>query len=377
MNKPGLGFFLLFLFPLDLHAQTSNSAIHFRQITVSFESFESVEVFDVDNDKVLDIVSGSFWYKGPDFKLVHFISEQKRYGEYYDDFSTIPFDVNEDERTDFITGGWWGKALRWMENPGKDTIWREHLIGTTGSIETTRAWDVDSDGMPEIVPNNPGQPLKFYKKDKGKPSLTEFKVAGGQGHGLGFGDINNDGRGDLIVSNGWLEAPADPLQGSWMLHSEFKLETASVPIIVEDVNKDGLNDLIVGQAHDYGLNWYQQVIEKKERRWIKHAIDPFNSQFHALMWEDIDNDGKEELITGKRYRAHNEKDPGSFDPVGLYYYKWNGESFTKQVIAHGLLGEGKGTGIYFAIRDLDSNARKDIVVAGMDGLSVFYNRGKK
>jgi hypothetical protein len=92
---------------------------------------------------------------------------------------------------------------------------------------------------------------------------------------------------------------------------------------------------------------------------------------------DIDNDGQPELITGKRYRAHNEKDPGSFDPVGLYYYKWNGESFSKQVIAYGVPGEGKGTGIYFAVSDLDGNGWKDVIVAGKDGLYVFYNEGNK
>jgi hypothetical protein len=94
-----------------------------------------------------------------------------------------------------------------------------------------------------------------------------------------------------------------------------------------------------------------------------------------MEWEDIDNDGKPELITGKRYRAHNDKDPGSHDPLGLYYYKWNGESFSKLVISYGTLGTGKGTGIFFAVRDIDGNGWKDIVVAGKDGLCVFLNKG--
>ncbi len=354
-----------------------SSPLHFRQVRIASEAFESVDVFDVDGDGKLDIVSGSFWYKGPDFQLQYFIGNQVRYYvDFYDDFSTIPMDVNEDGKTDFITGGWWGKTLRWKENPGKDTVWKEHILAATGNVETTRAWDVDGDGLPEIVPNTPGRDFVVYKKQKGTTTFGSFKIAGPQGHGLGFGDINADGRGDFIVSNGWLEAPAKPFQSQWVLHSEFNLGSASVPVIVADVNKDGLSDIIAGQAHAYGLDWYEQQLVKGNRRWLKHSIDPFNSQFHALMWVDIDNDGKEELITGKRYRAHNEKDPGSFDPGGLYYYKWNGESFTKQIISYGPMGEGKGTGIYFAVVDIDANGWKDIVVAGKDGLSVFYNRGK-
>jgi len=74
-------------------------------------------------------------------------------------------------------------------------------------------------------------------------------------------------------------------------------------------------------------------------------------------------------------RAHG-NDPGETDPLGIYYYKWNGESFTKQVICYGPLGVGKGTGIYFAIADLRGTGRKDIIVAGKDGLCVFFNEGK-
>jgi hypothetical protein len=332
----------------------------------------------VDGDGRQDIVSGSFWYKGPDFKLVYLIDNQKRfYGDYYDDFSTIAVDVNDDGKMDFITGGWWGESIRWKENPGKDTVWKEHIIARTGNVETTRAWDVDGDGLLEIVPNTPGSPLVVYQKRKGDTTFAAHKIWEKQGHGLGFGDVNGDGRGDFILADGWLEAPTRPFVDAWVYHKEFSFGLASVPIIVADANKDGLADLIVGQGHDYGLDWYEQKIEKKQRRWIRHAIDPFNSQFHAMMWVDIDNDGQEELITGKRYRAHNERDPGSFDPVGLYYYKWNGEIFSKQVIAYGALGEGKGTGIYFSIRDLDGNGWKDVIVAGKDGLFVFYNEGEK
>jgi hypothetical protein len=90
---------------------------------------------------------------------------------------------------------------------------------------------------------------------------------------------------------------------------------------------------------------------------------------------DIDNDGENELVTGKRLRAHHLKDPGSADPVGLYYFKWNGESFTKMVISYGNHLEGKGTGIFMSITDLRGSGRKDIIVAGKDGLCIFWNEG--
>jgi hypothetical protein len=179
-----------------------------------------------------------------------------------------------------------------------------------------------------------------------------------------------------VLCDGWLEAPQDPFSGEWIFHPEFNLGTASIPIIVTDVNGDGLSDLIVGQAHGYGLDWYeQQRSGDGTRTWIKHPIDPFNSQYHDLQWVDIDGDGQKELVTGKRYRAHCGHDAGEFDGVGIYYFKWNGESFSKQVVDYGPAGVGKGCGILFGVADMMGNGRLDIVAAGKDGLVLYENLG--
>ncbi|GAB3019712.1 FG-GAP repeat domain-containing protein [Spirosoma pulveris] len=359
-------------------ATAPEPGLRFTRQFVAAESYESVGVFDVDNDDTLDIVSGDFWYKGPGFWNRYLIGNEPRKDQYYDDFSTIPLDVNGDGRLDFLTGGWFDQTLRWVENPGKkNAVWPLHEIGKVGNVETTRAWDIDGDGTVDIVPNNPNHPLKYIKL----MSPGVFKtvtVAPTQGHGLGFGDINGDGRGDLIIPDGWLEAPVNREAGPWTLHKEFTLGTASVPIIVADVNGDQRNDLIVGQGHSYGLHWYEQIRDASgQRGWTKHLIDDKNSQYHCLEWVDITGDGRPELLTGKRFRAHNGNDPGEKDPVGLYYFTWEAskKQFVKHTIAYGPAGIGKGTGIYFAVADLHKTGRKDIVVAGKDGLFVFFNEG--
>ena len=359
--------------------------IEFEKVKLSDEAYEAAGVFDVNNDGVLDIVSGGFWYEGPDFKK-HKLCDVAGEGEYYDDFSVLPMDVNGDGYLDFLTGGWWGGALVWRENPkGRPVEWKTHVIDDEcGNIETTRMWDLDGDGEMEIVPNTPGKPLRFYKllrdtggKPTGRFRKIEVQTDGqGSGHGLGCGDVAGNGRMDLVVRNGWWECPADPINEPWTFHPEFDLGSASIPVLVEDLDGDGVNELIVGAAHGYGLDFCRQRVGADGKRtWTRHPIDPWFSQYHDLQWADLDGDGRCELVTGSRYRAHCGNDPGETRMAGLYFFKWNGEGFTKQVIDHGLAGEASGTGIQFALADLDGNGRLDIVAPGKEGLFLFRNLG--
>lgn len=354
--------------------------VKFARHFVAAESFESVGIIDVNKDGKPDLVSGDFWYENADerknsFRRRKLIGDQKRFEEYYDDFSTIPLDVDGDGDQDVVTGGWFGGMLRWLENTGPaGKTWPIHDIAEVGNVETTRAWDIDGDGKVEIVPNNPNKPLKYFTLDKPN-TFRQIPVTTTQGHGLGFGDINGDGKGDFIIPKGWVENMGNE---RWKLHEEFDLGTASIPIIVTDLNADKLADLIVGQGHGYGLHWYEQKKGSDGKRtWIKHVIDEKNSQYHCMEWADIDGDNRPDLITGKRFRAHNDGDPGCYDEVGLYYFTWDGKAFTKHTISYGPAGVGKGTGLYFALHDLRGTGRKDIIVAGKDGLTVFFNEGNQ
>ena len=361
--------------------------LKWQKIWISDERYESAAVCDVDGDGHLDIISGAYWYQGPDFRRKHFIGEIAQFGEYYDDFSTVLLDINGNGRLDYVTGGWWGNSLRWREHPADSTQpWPEHLLWDhTGNVETTRGWDIDGDGMIEIVPNTPPNPtVSYYKlrtdaQGRGTGTFDRIPIytfgEGTQGHGLGCGDIAGHGRMDIILCHGWLEAPTDPANGEWIWHPEFTNPpwgtTASIPMLVVDIDGDGQNELITGHAHGYGLWWSKR---RADGTWHHHPIDPDNAQYHDLHWVDIDGDGQHELVTGKRHRAHNGNDPGEWDDVGIYYFKWSGESFVKQVVTYGPIGVGKGCGIHFAIADIYRRGRLDIIAPGKDGLYVFVNQ---
>lgn len=349
---------------------------------IAGEAFESAAFVDVDGDGVMDIVSGAFWYVGPGFEQRRTLAEVPRFGDYYDDFGSIAIDLTSDGTPDIVTGGWWGGELRWRRNPGGDVpegAWSEHVVGRVGSIEQPRAWDVDGDGRLEIVANTPNDPLVVFTYEPGlEPVWTPHTVwSGHQGHGLGFGDISGTGRGDLVLNHGWLEAPADGIDGEWILHTEFDLgQTASVPILVVDVDGDGLADLIVGNGHGYGLDWWRQGRDASgSRTWTRHEIDPDVSQCHTMRWIDVNGDGQPELVTGKRWRAHPVGDAGNEDDLGIWYYTWDGEAFAKHVIDEGRPGFGSGVGIDFDVADVTGNGYPDLIAPGKDGLWLFLNEG--
>jgi len=334
---------------------------------------EGSAVFDVNKDDVLDIVAGAHWYEGPNFTKHANFRDIKIEGEFVSNGCDHPYDVNGDGWTDVISNGWFGdQNVYWYQNPGRAAgKWKQHLLIESSDTEFTFFEDIDGDGDPDLIPNHwTKTDLYWYENNNG--AFTK-RIIGTDAdkHGLGFGDINGDGRKDVVTKGGWYEAPADYEDGEWVWHPELSIRTmhASMPILVYDVNADGKNDVIYGEAHAYGLYWIEQ---KENNTWEKHAIDESWSQVHCLQLFDINEDGDLDLVTGKRLRGHSGKDPGSSDPLGIYWYDIDRESqaFKKYVLAY---NARIGTGMQMHLIDINNDADTDIVVSGKSGLFILEN----
>ena len=361
--------------------------LNFSRVLIDKENkCEACSVADFNNDGKFEIICGEYMYSGDNYRTKTKICDITYDGNYVHDFSDYPMDVNGNGYLDIITGSWWSGGLYWRENPG--TVggeWNTHKIETLGNIETIRYFDIDNCGTVEIFPNTPGERQSFFKLIKdadGKPT-GKFKQyiisAAKSGHGMGFGDINGDGKIDVILSNGWLEQPDNVYSENWEFHGGWEVPGASVPIIVHDVNGNGIADIIVGAGHGFGLFWYEQKIGAGgTREFIKHDIDLVCSQYHDMQLFDIDNDGELELITGARYFAHNGNDPGEHNPIGTYIFKIKkmpsgAVAFDKNTLDYGPAECASGVGIYFWLEDLTGNGYKDIIAPGKEGLYIFYN----
>ena len=347
--------------------------INFTKHCIDSGANETCAIADIDGDGILDIVSGTHWYKGPEW-VKYPMREIPSQSGYIDNFADLPLDVNGNGRVDIISGSWFRQQIAWYENPGEPGApWQEHIIDCPGNVETLCLVDIDGDGIPDILPNAFGISVAWYKTHPGSEPHWERIDIGDEGraHGIGYGDINGDGRIDIITPLGWYEAPPKPAEQKWKWHPEFNLNATSIPILTYDVNNDGLADLIWGGGHDYGLFWAEQCLKPDgSRQWIQHEIDMSWSQSHTLTLADLDNDGIPELITGKRYRAHGGADPGGANPTCLYWYKLNRDSqtWTRHTLDY---GTGVGGGMQIWAVDINGNSKLDIVVPGKGGLYLF------
>ena len=376
----------------NVKSQT-NSKPQWRVQQLHKDNNEGIAVGDIDGDGLLDITAGEFWYQAPDFKQRPIRKILPFGADYMQNNSEHLYDMDGDGDLDVLSGAFTLHNVDWFENPGIGNydkgVWPVHMFVDTGTghNEATFLHDIDGDGIPEFIENswnnkNPMQIFRLVRGDDGKVSAKKHVVSrSGNGHGMGFGDINGDGRQDIVFLGGWYEQPAaGPFSGTWTYHHDFDLPHASCPVLILDLNADGKNDIIWSDGHSYGLYWQEQLKPQPDgtSTWRQHLIDKTFSQGHSLAWDDVDHDGQPELITGKRYFAHSGNDAGAHDEITIQYYDWNPKNgtWTKHIISKEPAGKGPGIGLQIRVHDLDGNGWKDIIVPGKSGTHILWNEGK-
>ena len=385
----------LFAFPLS---RTGNEQ--------GFETLRLSEVFygegaalgDLDGDGVMDVVSGPFWYEGPDFERVHELEPPVESDPlaYSNDFFAWVHDVDGDGRNDVVKVGFPGQDAVWLRNPGDaDGHWEQVLLFR--GVDNESPWFVDlvGDGRPELVCNHRGA-FGYATADPADPrapwtfhAITGNLRKGRFTHGLGVGDLDGDGRLDVLHAEGWLRQPesleGDPL---WQAHAvSFSTRGGGAQMLAWDLDGDGDEDVVSSlAAHAFGLSWFENLgadgegeVGFREHRVMDRAREasPFGVRFsalHALAAADMDGDGVLDLVTGKRHWSHGpDGDPEPRGPSVLYWFRTERTEGGARLVPHLIHGDS-GVGTQVTTGDLDGDGRPDVLVGNKQGTFAFLQR---
>lgn len=369
-------------------AQQPSGKVGFKKTVLDtvFRS-EGAAVGDFNKDGKMDVAAGYVWYEAPDWKLRLTGEKAPEYDPhgYSNSFQTFADDVNGDGWTDIIVVDFPGTNTWWLENPKKpDTLWPKHVLTPCTNNESPQLLDVDGDGKKDLLAAYSPDPKDFDGPERRLGFITRTASAtepwkihavsapaapgtNRYSHGLGLGDVNKDGRNDIVVPQGWWEAPENRTAGEWKFHAAPLGENCA-QMFVFDYDGDGDNDVISSSAHAFGIWWHEQLGDGK---WQTHEIDKSFSQTHGLCQADINGDGLPDFVTGKRWWAHGPKgDPGSDQPAVMTWFELKRENGKPSWIPHEI-DHDSGVGTQFEVADVNGDKLLDVVTSNKKGVYYF------
>lgn len=379
-------------------AETVSPRFRMQRISDMYYSWSSAAA-DFNRDGSVDVVAGPYIYFGPDYtkyREIFYASTVNPSTGFPNVNCQFAYDFNGDGWPDILVGP--PRATLFLNPKGESRRWDRYDVITSVQSEVALLQDVNGNGTPDLIYSGDGfqRYATFDPADPTKPWTVHSVSEKGYGvaHGAGAGDINGDGRQDLVNPYGWWEQPpAGSGQRPWTYHPVAFARYSrgafgGAGMFIYDVNGDGLKDVVTSlAAHTFGIGWYEQKRDAAGNiSFVEHVfIDGFRStkpagaafsQPHGTALADIDRDGIPDFLVGKRHWSHIDTylDPDPNGPAVLYWFRTvrnpkapGGAEFVPELIHN-----RSGVGSDILASDLNKDGWVDIVTSANRGTFIFW-----
>ncbi|MEA2874343.1 MAG: hypothetical protein QOH67_4319 [Hyphomicrobiales bacterium] len=302
----------------DVHNQPRPEWV--RHVIAEGFQTQTVIATDFTGDGLVDVVTGditpgherTILYVAPDWKPIVLNSGIRTiYG--------VAMDVNGDGKPDIVASRYHPGLIYWLEHP-KDPIhdtWRYHVADDSSErgidgIHGLSVGDVDRDGKPDVIASG-GQPKGAFPD-----SLAWFRIppnpeqaatwerylladrdAPGLSHYIGFGDVNGDGRPDVA------SAAKDSVGGNWFAWWEQGVDGRKPwkkHLIAE--KQFGATNILISDLNGDGKPDFvasrghgSGITWYEAPAWAQRDINSTIKGPHALAVGDMNGDGKPDVVT--------------------------------------------------------------------------------
>lgn len=374
----------------------ADERIRFERIQLSDQFYSEGGTYgDYDGDGHGDVAVGPNVYWGPDFEesSAIYAGEPVAPIGYSNNFLMFSDDVDADGHLDILVLGFPGKESWWYRNPGQNVRsadWSEYVLLESVDNESPLIADIDGDGIEDLVCSTAGQygyashagqdPTDLWKFTPITPKNSKYQRFT---HGLGIGDVDNDGDQDLLEAEGWWCNPGKSDNNEFWQFNAYPFSKGGSQMYAVDLDVDGKNEIVSGLvAHGYGLAYYRAANEQATQftsadiMTADAATSPTGlaiSQLHAVDVADINQDGLIDIVTGKRWWAHANHDDGHSEPATLLWLETQHIDGQLRFLPH-VVDNSSGVGTQITAGDVNGDGLIDIVSGNKRGAYVFLQR---
>ncbi|MEZ6063366.1 MAG: VCBS repeat-containing protein [Planctomycetaceae bacterium] len=262
------------------------------------------------------------------------------------------------------------------------SVWKKHTLFEGEACLTAVAADFNNDGTPDVIADTGSGTLRMFAGPDWKQTVLDDDHAGSYIHSEAW-DIDGDGDADYVGARYepglimWYEQPDDPATGKWMRRLVDDQVNGIHGLIRGDVDRDGRIDLLATSAQPMppfpnSLAWISPPRNVRSGDpWQRHIFAEQDAPglTHYLGFGDINGDGRPDAATGAK------GGPTDTSGKGEWFAWWEaGKDPAAPWTKHALPGPHPGaTNIHPA--DVNGDGKMDLVASRGHGVGVIWFEG--